>query len=79
MHRILTAACGLAAFAAGAVEITTDTTVSVTANSAESYEIAGGATLTFSVASGSYTLSGAITGGGAVKKSGAGELISFMT
>ncbi len=76
MHRILTAVFVLAAFAAGAVEITTDTTVSVTANSAESYEIAGGATLTFSVASGAtFTLSGAITGDGAVRKDGAGELV----
>ena len=76
MHRILTAVFVLAAFAAGAVEITTDTTVSVTANSAESYEIADGATLTFSVASGAtFTLSGAITGDGAVRKDGAGELV----
>ncbi len=58
------------------MRITTDTTVSVSADSAESYEIAGGATLTFSVASGAtFTLSGAITGGGAVRKDGAGELI----
>ena len=76
MHRILTAVFVLAAFAAGAVEITTDTTVSVTADSAESYEIADGATLTFSVASGAtFTLSGAITGSGAVRKDGAGELV----
>ena len=76
MHRILTAVFVLAAFAAGAVEITTDTTVSVSADSAESYEIAGGATLTFSVASGAtFTLSGAITGDGAVRKDGAGELV----
>ena len=76
MHRILTAVFVLAAFAAGAVEITTDTTVSVSADSAESYEIADGATLTFSVASGAtFTLSGAITGSGAVRKDGAGELI----
>ena len=65
------AVCGMAY----AVEITTDTTVSVSADSAESYEIAGGATLTFSVASGAYTLSGVITGDGAVRKEGSGELI----
>jgi autotransporter-associated beta strand protein len=76
MHRILTAVFVLAAFAAGAVEITSDTTVPLTADSTESYEIAAGVTLTFSVASGgSYTLSGAITGSGAVRKDGAGELI----
>ena len=65
------AVCGTAY----AVEINTDTTVTLTSDSAESYEIAGGATLTFSVASGSYTLSGAITGGGAVRKEGSGELV----
>ena len=76
MHRILTAVFVLAAFAAGAVEINTDTTVPLTADSTESYEIAAGVALTFSVASGgSYTLSGAITGSGAVRKDGAGELI----
>ena len=75
MHRTLIAAFGLVAFAAGAVEINTDTTVPLTADSTESYEIAAGVTLTFNVASGTYTQSGAITGAGAVRKNGAGELI----
>ncbi len=60
---------------ARAEAVTSDTTVTLTGDSAESYEIADGATLTFSVASGAYTLSGAITGAGAVTKDGAGELI----
>ncbi len=60
---------------ARAEAVTSDTTVTLTGDSAESYEIAAGVTLTFSVASGACTQSGAITGAGAVRKEGSGELI----
>ena len=58
-----------------AVEITVDTTIDVGTDSAESYEIAEGVRLTLNVASGgTYALSGVISGSGALRKEGAGEL-----
>ena len=59
---MLAAAVALCVCGAWAEEVTSDTTVTLTGDSAESYEIAAGVTLTFSVASGAYTQSGAITG-----------------
>ena len=74
--RAMAFAAALSPVIAHGVAINADTTITMTGDSSESYEIASGVTLTFSVASGaSYTLSGAITGGGAVKKDGAGELV----
>ena len=60
-----------------AEEVTTDRTITLSANSDTSYEIADGVTLTVEVASGStYTLSGQIMGTGSAKlcKTGLGTL-----
>ena len=59
-----------------AEEVTTDTTVSLTANSDTSYEIADGVTLTIDVTGMTNTLSGCITGTGTAKlrKTGLGTL-----
>ncbi len=75
MYAVAICAAAFCADIVQGVEINSDTTVTVSADSGTDYEIAAGVTLTFSVASGgSYTLSGAITGAGAVRKEGAGEL-----
>ena len=62
---------------AAAVEVTEDTTVSLTANSDTSYEIADGVTLTIDVTGMTNTLSGCITGTGTAKlrKTGLGTLV----
>ena len=59
-----------------AVQVTEDTTVSLTANSDTSYEIADGVTLTIDVTGMTNTLSGCITGTGTAKlrKTGLGTL-----
>ena len=59
-----------------AVSVTEDTTVSLTANSDASYEIADGVTLTIEVVGMTNTLSGCITGTGTAKlrKTGLGTL-----
>lgn len=65
----------LISVSAQAVAINVDTTVTVSADNSTDYEIAAGATLTFSVASGAtYTLSGVISGEGAVRIDGGGRL-----
>ena len=79
LHTIVAAfAAATFCLSVAAVEVTTDTTVSLTANSDTSYEIADGVTLTIEVASGdTYELSGQITGTGTAKlrKTGLGTLV----
>ena len=73
-----TVSCAIAvAFCAvaHAVDVTTDTTVTISADSDTPYNIASGVTLKLTVPAGmTNTLSGAITGGGAIRKEGEGGL-----
>ena len=62
LRGIATVAIVISWFSAMAVEVTEDTTVSLTANSDTSYEIADGVTLTIEVVGMTNTLSGCITG-----------------
>ena len=58
-----------------ATPVTADTTVTLSSDSSESYEISSGVTLTIEVASGdTAVLSGAITGAGTLRKTGLGTL-----
>ena len=61
--------------AAHAAQINTDETVVLSTDSAESYELGSGVTLTIEVASGNtVVLSGGITGAGTLRKTGLGTL-----
>ena len=58
-----------------ATPVTADTTVTLSSDSSEGYEISSGVTLTIEVASGdTAVLSGAITGAGTLRKTGLGTL-----
>lgn len=58
-----------------ATPVTADTTVTLSSDSSESYEISSGVTLTIEVASeDTAVLSGAITGAGTLRKAGLGTL-----
>ena len=57
------------------IPVTSDTTVTLSSDSSDSYEISSGVTLTIEVASGNTAiLSGAITGAGTLRKTGLGTL-----
>ena len=58
-----------------AVDVIENETIALSADSSDDYAIASGVTLTLNVASGTSTMSGSISGDGAIAKTGEGSLV----